>query len=190
MIIGIGTKNPPKVVACKAVLERIAHKLNLPPGFKFITKTTPSGVPDMPLNQIEMMCGARNRALSLAHELNSKEIKSIFTIGLEGGIFSLNPEQGNQTEYFLQSWVYVYDGQKGCWGSSGAISVPKNIYDPIINQGQELAEVIDKIIGQEDIRSKMGAVGIFTDGLVNRQHFFEDALEFAFAPFYNQNIYG
>jgi len=35
----------------------------------------------------------------------------------------------------------------------------------------------------------MGAVGIFTNGIVNRQSFFENALEFAFAPFYNSKFY-
>ena len=106
MIIGIGTKNPPKVVACKAVLERIAHKLNLPPGFKFITKITPSGVPDMPLNQIEMMCGARNRALSLSQELNSKEIKS-YIQKLISGELTINEKTYDN---YTSDQVYKIDG--------------------------------------------------------------------------------
>jgi len=190
MIIGIGTTNPAKVAACKAVLIRLTHKLNLPPEYDYIIQNTPSDVPDMPLNIKDIMRGAQNRALCISSEFINKKISPFFTIGLEGGLFSSGTDHGDNSKYFLQSWVYIYDGIKGYWGASGAVPVPKNIYNPIINKGQELADVIDRVAGENDIRSKKGAVGIFTDGLVTRQQFFENALEFAFAPFYNQHIYG
>ena len=83
MIIGIGTANSPKIAACKAVVKRITYKLNVVRELEFIAQNTLSGVPDMPLNQNDMMCGAQNRALSLSRELYNKKIITTYTIGLE-----------------------------------------------------------------------------------------------------------
>lgn len=58
-----------------------------------------------------------------------------------------------------------------------------------MNDNLELATVIDVVSGQVNVRSKMGAAGILTNGIVSpRQLFFESALEFAFAPFYNHKF--
>ena len=73
MIIGIGTENSPKIAACKAVVKRYIHKLNVVPELEFITQNTLSGVPDMPLHQKDMMRGVQNRTLSLSQELNNKK---------------------------------------------------------------------------------------------------------------------
>ena len=189
MIIGIGTENRPKIEACKAVIQRLKVKLKITTTPDYIIKKIPSGISDMPLSQEEMMIGAKNRAINLFTILKKEYLSPKFTIGMEGGLFKKFPDSKNDRAIFLQSWVFVYNGDKGSWGSSGAISVPEKVYKPILNNGWELAQVIDSVSGKENVRSHMGAVGVFSDGQILRQDFFESALEFAFAPFYNPAIY-
>ncbi|TFG96295.1 MAG: DUF84 family protein [Calditrichales bacterium] len=189
MIIGIGTNNPPKVNACKSVIYRLFPEFNGTRTPQFLSHKVPSGVSDMPMSQQEMMEGARNRARNLHQYLLDKEIQPDYVIGLEGGFFHQVVNGAKENCYFLQSWVYVLDGSRGHWGCSGGIPVPKKISDPVVDSRQELAVVIDQVSGKKNVRSEMGAVGILTNGIVNRQSFFENALEFAFAPFYNPKFY-
>ena len=189
MIFAIASENKPKVRACKAVIQRIHRDLNDNTVPEFICHNTSSGVPDMPLSQSEMMSGARNRAIRL-HDRFSVEGRSIaYTIGLEGGFHQISTNPMDEQVCFLQSWVYVFDGENGYWGSSGSVPVPGRVYHSVIDEKRELAEVIDQFSGKNDVRSRMGAVGIFTNGMINRQDLFENALEFAFAPFYNPKVY-
>ena len=188
MVIGIGTTNIPKVEACKAVFLRKSKELCLPDDYQFLLLKVPSDIPEMPLNQQEMMVGAKNRAINLYSVLHDQNLSTLYTVGLEGGLFK-NELADQKYSYFLQSWVYVYNGNRGSWGSSGAIEVPTKISKSILNNGKELAEIIDEYSDTDNVRSKMGAVGIFTNGTVLRQDFFENALEFALAPFYNAKIY-
>jgi inosine/xanthosine triphosphatase len=186
--IAIGTRNRPKVDACKAVLGKISEYLADDAEYRITTRSGVSGVPDMPLSLDEMMSGARNRALNVYKQVSLASNPPDYAIGMEGGFF-IKYLAGNKLSFpFLQSWAYVYDGTAGYWGSSGAIQVPWNIARPILEKHQELAEVIDRISGQKDVRSGTGAIGILTRGEVIREDFFYQALIFAFAPFYN-NIY-
>lgn len=189
MIIAIGTENKPKVEACQKVIGRIYKKLGSHLYPNTIIRKTSSNVSDMPLSQDEMMAGAKNRAYNLFAILSEENIKPDYTIGMEGGFYTKHDEKLNIATTFLQSWVYVFNGKKGQWGSSGGVPVPESVYQPVMNDQLELAEVIDRVSGKHDVRSKMGAVGIFTDGIIVRQEFFENALTFAFAPFYNK-LYG
>jgi inosine/xanthosine triphosphatase len=187
MIIGVGSINPAKVAACKAVVMRLNHRLPDLSDITFVQKNIRSGVPDMPLSQEEMLQGAYNRAVYLFRLLQNSAKTPAYTIGPEGGVFYRKIRQ--QKYYFLQSWVYVYNGDKGYWGSSGAVPLPEKISSAILDKGEELALVIDRFTGTADLRSGSGAVGILTGGLIDRQQFFENALEFAFAPFYNPKVY-
>ena len=189
MIIGIGSENPVKVKACKVAIQKLRNRLNAKIEPHFIIRHTASGVTPMPTNETDIMLGAMNRALNLYHTLRSESQYTDYTIGLEGGLMNPLPKKKEKAVYFLQSWVYVYNGRSGYWGSSGAIPVPENVFTRVINDGLELSTVIDTVSGQKDVRSKMGAAGILTDGVVNRQQFFEGAIKFAFAPFYNKKYY-
>ena len=188
-LIAVGTENSPKLNACKTVLDHLAGKLFDGAEYHILSRRTASGVPDMPLNMAEMMLGAKFRAHNVFDEMVGENKIPQFAIGLEGGFFLQNIPGSESPFTFLQSWVFVYDGQQGHWGSSGAIPVPWKVARPVIKNHEELAEVIDRVANMNDIRSGIGAVGIFTDGQVLREDFFRQALMFAFAPFYNKNFY-
>jgi inosine/xanthosine triphosphatase len=188
MIIAVATENPAKINACSTVLEkiRLSDNGNKP---RLITRSTASNVSEMPLSLNEMLTGARNRAVNIFRDLTAENYKTAFSIGMEGGFF-LQYLSGEQKQLvFLQSWAYVYNGKSGHFGSSGAIPVPEAVYRDVISGNEELAQVIDRHARQTDIRSRQGAVGVFTDNHVLRQDLFETALIFAFAPYYNERFY-
>src|SRR5205809_264062 len=55
--------------------------------------------------------------------------------------------------------------------------------------GRELGDVIDEVAGEHDVRSRQGAWGVLSRGLLTRSMSFETALVAAFAPFYNARVY-
>lgn len=189
MIVAIASENSPKVSACKKVFNDLKYKFNTKDEILFIVKSIDSGVADMPLSLDELMTGAKNRTKKLNNILKMENRPADFYIGLEGGFFIKFDSDRINPVVFLESWVYVFDGTYGYWGSSGAIEVPQKISDKILTSGQELGVVIDKVMHQTGIRSNQGTVGILTDNLINRQDFFESALKFALAPFYNSEAY-
>ena len=189
MIIAIASENKPKVSACKKVFNQLKNEFIESEQISFIIKRIDSGVADMPMSLDDLMTGAKNRTEKLYHILKNENRPADFYIGLEGGFFIKYNSARKGPVVFLESWVYVFNGIKGYWGSSGAIEVPELISEEIIQSGKELGDVIDEQMKQTGIRSKQGTVGILTNDKITRQDFFESALFFALAPFYNSNIY-
>ena len=166
MKIAIGSENPVKVAAVQSVVAQVwpsAHILPL---------TVDSGVSAMPMSDRECLLGARNRARSALHEKEAD-----LGIGLEGGV------NAGSNGLFLLGWVVALcsDGQEGI-GGTARIPLPKHMADRI-NDGEELGNVIDEILGEKNIKMKGGTVGALTDGLVLRREAFATAVAYALSPF-------
>ncbi len=184
MKIGIGSQNKTKVAAVKAACLKLQqtfpHLQNQT--FEFVTLSTQTSIPDMPLSQEQIVDGAVQRAKYVFERHPDLD----FAVGLEGGTFPLTtPALAPNVLYFLQNWVYVYNGHKGFLGASPAIALPKEIAHQLYHEHRELAEVIDKFSGKHDVRSNEGAFGILTHNLLSRTYAFEISLINAFVPFFN-----
>ena len=187
MIIAIASKRGPKVEAVKKTLESIQQFLTKPPSLiNYLMYDVDGGIA-MPRTIEELLHGAQQRVVSLQHTLQSEHKHADFFIGMEGGFHTLQSNGKNLV--FLQSWAYVNNGLVGYFGSSGNVLVPDSISHEVMSKGRDLAEVIDEVANQTDIRSKQGTWGILTRDLLTRQQSFETALTAAFAPFYNREVY-
>ncbi|KAJ3327863.1 hypothetical protein HDU76_010984 [Blyttiomyces sp. JEL0837] len=131
-----------------------------------------SGIPDQPMSDEETITGAKNRALRSLQEVDGAE----FGVGLEGGIQKIGDK------YFEGGWIAVVDwtGKTGV-GCSARYELSAVIMEGIF-KGNELAVVIDELTGESDVRSKMGAMGVITNGLCNRDVCYIHGVYFAFAP--------
>jgi inosine/xanthosine triphosphatase len=183
MRIGIGTQNRAKVAAVRDAFlilkQKYPEQLNNDVSFEKMDSRT--SVPDMPLNQEELMNGALQRALFVYKHRNHLN----FTVGLEGGVYrTKNPEAA-----FLQSWAYVYDGENGYFGASPALPLPATIIEALFEEHQELNVVIDTLSGKNDVRSNEGTFGILTQNLITRSKSFELAIIAATSPIFNTNFY-
>jgi non-canonical (house-cleaning) NTP pyrophosphatase len=141
----------------------------------------------MPLNDWELMQGARERALAVRDQLRAKRLDADIYVGLEGGFHSISIE--GEWHTFLRGWAYATDGENGAFGGTPSISVPASLAKKVIEGRSELGLVIDSVTGIQDVRSRQGAWGILSRDLVTRSMSFEVALIAAFAPFYNREMY-
>ncbi len=187
MIIGIGSTNRVKVEAVREAIDRIQKKFPFSDSdpVRLEAMTTRTSVPDMPLTQQDMRQGALERALFVFEDFKSRGIRLHFSVGLEGGVYAI----GQKDQVFLQNWVYAFDGTRGFFGSSASLPLPENVYRPLFEQGVELAEVIDRVSGQTDVRSNNGAFGILTSDIITRRQAFTEAAIAALIPFFNKTYY-
>jgi inosine/xanthosine triphosphatase len=171
--IAIGSTNPVKIEATKNVMKKIYKKV------KIIPTRANSHVPHTPLSEKDCLKGAINRAKQAI-----KITKADFGIGMEGGI---TKEFG---KYFLHGWCAVIDkdGKIGL-GKSGELELPFHVVKKVI-EGKELGDVIDEITGIHNTKKKIGAVGVFTKGLINRQKSWEQALIYAMTKWLKPKLYG
>lgn len=156
MRVAIGTKNKAKTAA----VEEIAKNYFADIAFEYIS--VPSGVSDQPFSDEETRQGAINRAV------NTREATGAdLSFGLEGGVYELDGA------VYCCNWgaVAIKDGP--VISSSGASFVlPEEIAEQL-RAGKELGPVMDQFTKSKDIRQHAGAIGIFTDGVVDRKEMFE-----------------
>ncbi len=152
-----------------------------------LARAVETTVPTMPMNDWELMQGARERALAVRDQLRNQRRDADIYVGLEGGFHSISIE--GEWHTFLRGWAYATDGRDGAFGAAPSISVPSALAKKVIEGRRELGLVIDEVAGLQNVRSRQGAWGILSRDLVTRSMSFEVALIAAFAPFYNRKMY-
>ncbi|AYV74135.1 MULTISPECIES: DUF84 family protein [Niallia] len=159
MKVCIGTNNKAKVKAVKNCLEKDT-------AIEFATFNVSSGVSEQPFSDEETIKGAVNRAKAALQE-GAGEIG----IGLEGGVHRTNDT------LFLTNWGALVWKDGTTYIASGArIPLPKEIETKLV-AGRELGPVMDEYVQKENVRSTEGAIGIFTNGRINRTAMFEHVVE-------------
>jgi len=73
-------------------------------------------------------------------------------------------------------------------GSSARFEMGTPIIEGIL-AGDELAIVIDRLSGETNVRSRQGAMGVITNGIIPRADSYYQALVFAFAKFISNPKY-
>lgn len=188
MLIALGSARPAKIMALRAACARVAEADSRWRQTELIARPVETGVARMPLSDMQLMRGARNRADAVRELLAGEGRRADFYVGLEGGFHSITFDGERQT--FLHGCAYASDGGRGYFGHAPAVTVPASIVARVERAGRELAEVIDEVAGEHDVRSRQGAWGVITRGLLTRAMSFETALVAALAPFYNARLYG
>src|SRR5436853_3732883 len=185
--IALGSDRAAKIMSVRAAIARVAE---LDPAWrtaKVIPRPVKTDAPAMPLNDWQLMSGARKRALAVRDILVGQKLDADLYVGLEGGFHSISID--GEWHTFLRGWAFVTDGERGSFGMSPSISVPEAIVKSVIQGKRELGIVIDEVAGVRDVRSKQGAWGVLSRDLLTRSMSFEAALIAAFAPFYNALLY-
>ncbi|GLB58553.1 DUF84 family protein [Cytobacillus sp. NCCP-133] len=158
MKIIIGSKNPAKILAVERGFSGYEAEV--------ISKNVPSGVSDQPFSDEETIKGAINRAFAALEAAGGH-----IGIGLEGGV--------QQTDYglFLCNWgALIEDGKPPIIGGGARIPLPKEVSLRLL-AGEELGPVMDNYAEKANIRKNEGAVGIFTNGQVNRAEMFSHVMQ-------------
>ena len=185
--IALGSDRAAKIMALRASIARVAVIDASWAEATVLARAVETTVPAMPMNDWELMQGARERALAVRDQLRAQRREADIYVGLEGGFHSISIE--GEWHTFLRGWAYASDGKNGTFGATPSISVPVSLAKKVIEGRRELGLVIDEIAGIKDVRSRQGAWGVLSRDLVTRAMSFELALIAAFAPFYNRAMY-
>jgi inosine/xanthosine triphosphatase len=159
----VGSTNPVKIAAVRAVVSRIA------PDATVEGVAVASGVPDQPIGDDETQAGARQRAIA-AHAARGGTLG----IGLEGGVVRL-PDGGMRS----CAWAIAIDAH-GVEGVGGSLAMPlPAAVVRRINAGEELGHAMDALAQTVGTKHGRGAVGILTGGLIDRQAAYEQLVTYA-----------
>lgn len=163
----VGSANPVKVAAVRAVLARVA------PALTVTGVEVASGVPAQPWGDAETIAGARTRARRALEAVTDADL----AVGLEGGVVD-DPIEGVRT----CAWAVVVT-RGGLEGVGGSLSMP--LPPGVVarlRRGEELGLAMDAEAQVTGTKTGRGAVGILTAGLVDRQAAYEPLVAYALAP--------
>jgi inosine/xanthosine triphosphatase len=117
-------------------------------------------------------------------ELNrSQNLGAEYFVGIEGGI----TKQFDKWFAFGCMCVIDKDGRVG-FGTSPHFELPSTVVDKLL-QGAELGYVMDEIMNQLNTKQKHGAIGFFTNGVMNRKELYIEGLKVAVIPFLHKEMY-
>lgn len=164
--IAVGSRNPVKIAATARVVRQWAPEASIE-GI-----AVPSGVPDQPVGDDETIRGAAQRARAARVALDAD-----IGIGLEGGVVEL--EDGAMRSCAWAA-VALRDGREFVGGSL-AMPLPPSVA-ALVRSGVELGHAMDTLTGGRDTKQGAGAVGILTNGMIDRQRAYEVLVTYALAP--------
>lgn len=175
MKIFVVSENPMKIEAVRLGFAAMF------PGEELIVtgKKYDSGVKDQPMTDAETYQGALNRVETarVAHADQD------YWVSVEGGV----EFKGDELETF--AWVIVVNAaDKRGKAKTGSFFLPERIAE-LIKEGKELGEADDIVFGLENSKQKTGAVGLLTQGVMDRTHYYTTAVILALIPFKSSNLY-
>jgi inosine/xanthosine triphosphatase len=138
----------------------------------------PSAVAAQPTTDAETLRGADARA-SRAQELESG---ADFWVGIEGGVADVD---GGMAAY---AWVVVRSRDLVGRARSGTFFLPEPVAR-LVRAGLELGDADDRVFGRTNSKQDAGAVGLLTDGAVDRESLYRHAVSLALIPFVNPDLY-
>ncbi len=167
MKIAIGTAaSESKIRAAQAVCGRAF------PDAQVVAVPVTSAVSAQPVTDEETIRGALHRARE-ARRLGDADLG----IGIEGGVHK------DARGVWMCTWAAVVDrnGREGI--SSGVrFQLPSWMASRALS-GEELGDVVDASLGHSNAHEELGAIGLLTHGLVDRQAALEQAVAAALIPF-------
>lgn len=173
-VVAVASTNPVKLGAVRAVVAGIAR------AWSVRGIAVDSGVASQPWGHVETRAGARARALMALAAVPAAD----FGVGLEGGVVDLDED------VFTVAWCAVIDrkGRLG-WGGGAMVALPPTVV-AALRAGAELGPAMDRLSGLTDSKRQMGAIGLLTDGLSDRQTAYSQLVAMAFAPWRRPEWYG
>lgn len=172
MLIAVGSTSDSKLRTARAVYARVD------PSAEIVAVPVDSAVAAQPTHDGETIRGALHRARESRARLDAD-----YGIGIEGGVH--HDEWG----VWICAWVAVVDrsGHEGL-GCGLRLRLPDWMAARAM-AGEEVGDIVDALVGRDEAHEVLGAVGVLTRGLVERQAALEQALIAALAPFLSPDRY-
>lgn len=176
MKILVGSKNPVKIDSVKEAFSNYFDDVEV------ISTEVESGVSHQPFGD-DTFKGAQNRAQALKIVNEQENYNADFFIGIEGGV----AKQFNK--WFAFGCMCVIDKQNQIgFGLSPHFELPNLVVEKL-HRGIELGDVMDEIQEIENTKQKQGAIGYFTNGIMNRKELYIEGLKVAIVPFLHKKMF-
>lgn len=170
----VASQNPVKIDSVKIGYNKIFTNKNI----ELNGVSVPSGVSDQPMDNIETLTGAMNRASNAKNQFPNADL----WVGIEGGIEKIGEEMA------AFAWIVIQSENKIGRSKTGTFFLPPQVAK-LINEGKELGEADDIVFGDSNSKQKGGAVGLLTDNVIDRTKLYVEAVVLALIPFKNKNLY-
>jgi inosine/xanthosine triphosphatase len=181
MIVAVGSRNKIKINAVRTSLSRVY------PDITVREVAVQSSVSPQPWGDDEIIHGAIHRAQK-ALEMTKADLG----VGLESGTVrkEIELEPGLiQERYFTNAWCAVCDtnGQISLGGGFN-VELPPQVAQDIVEAGLDLGQAMSKVPTPRD-HSAVGAIGVLTDTLLDRQTAYESIVLCATARYIRDDLY-
>lgn len=170
----IASTNPVKIDAARLGFEAMFAGEE----FHFQGVDVPSGVSHQPMTDAETLTGARTRAGN-AHTAHPG---ADFWVGIEGGV------EDSVRGMHAFAWVVILGRDLTGEARTGTFQLPPEI-SRLVRQGVELGHADDLVFQRSNSKQKDGAIGILTDGLIDRTAYYVHAVLLALVPFKKPELY-
>ncbi len=172
----VGSKNPVKIDAVKEAFLKYFSDVEVT-GIPADSKVAAQPVGD------ETFAGAKNRAAELQKINVKNNLHADYFIGIEGGIAKFF------NQWFALGLMCIIDKEgKTGFGASPLFELPESVTEELL-KGVELGDVMDRITGDHNTKQKEGAIGYFTNGIMNRKELYVQGLITAFIPFLHEELF-
>ncbi|MDN5357699.1 MAG: inosine/xanthosine triphosphatase [Candidatus Methanomethylophilaceae archaeon] len=160
--VAVGSLNPVKIEAVRSVLEKIYGNIRI------TAVDVDSGVPEQPF-EADVRKGAVNRARNALGDHS-------MAFGIEAGVFER--EEG----LFDIQYCAVLDRNGTLTvGMGPGFTYPDDIAD-LVRSGFTVAEAIAELYGNRGIGKRQGAIGMLSNGLLDRKTLTEQSVIAAMVP--------
>lgn len=168
--IAVASRNPVKIAAAKAGCARVLGST----GLEILAIEVPAelGIAAQPMTDEETRRGARLRA----EAAQKAQPEAHFWLGLEGGVH----DDGETLWAF--AWIAAIWPEGRGEARTATFALPQAVAD-LVRQGLELGEADDRVFGRQNSKQQAGAVGLLTQGRLDRAALYEEAVVLAFIPY-------
>lgn len=169
----VASQNPVKIEAVRDALQAFLN------GEMEITGVSvPSGVSDQPMSEAETLQGASTR-VSKSIDLHPG---FDYYVGLEGGV------EETASGLMAFAWMIISDGQRIGKARTASFFLPPKVAE-LVHSGMELGHADDVVFAQSNSKQQNGAVGLLTNDVITRKSLYQPAVQMAFIPFLNPELY-
>lgn len=174
MRVVVASLNPVKIAAVQQALERLFPDQK----WEVVGQAVESGVSDQPCSDAETLQGARQRAWRARERFPEAGL----WVGIEGGV----QEQAEGMASF--AWVVVCSRERIGQARSGTFFLPPAVANRV-REGYELGEADDMVFGLQHSKQRMGAVGLLTQGAIDRTALYRHAVLLALIPWVHPDLF-
>ena len=171
--IVVASMNPVKIEAVRMGLALFVNE-----GIDLRGVIVESGVADQPMSDGETLSGAENRVQNALLHYSGYD----YYVGIEGGV------EVTSSGLMAFAWIVISNGTLTGKARTTTFALPPRVTE-LIHQGYELGDADDMVFAQSNSKQQNGAVGLLTHDVITRQSLYVPAVQLAFIPFLNLELY-